>query len=379
MKNKIRFVAAVIVACLIAGAILPIPQTSAQRTITVEDSLGHEVELPYPIERLVTLTPVALEVAWALGAENRVVGIDQFSKWNDEFFLAFRDKPSVGLPPLPNYEKIIDLNPQVVIAFASPPLGYPKLENRLEVAGIKVVRLNFHDPKTYDREVKAFGQMLGRKKRAEEFLNFSGSWVNEIEERVKNIPLGERVRVYYEWIEPYTIYGKEAGPSQLITMAGGVDVASEVEITSSYSPFPFAPTAGFFLSISGESIVEEDPQVILKDLMNLLDIVFFGRMAPKTIGYTSKPDIRRMEEARDEIMNRAGFGGMDAVKNGDVYIFAPSPEFAMSPRWPVALGYIAKRCYPDRFEDIAPESFHKEWLERWYGLEYKGVFVYPEE
>jgi iron complex transport system substrate-binding protein len=124
--------------------------------------------------------------------------------------------------------------------------------------------------------------------------------------------------------------------------------------------------------------VEKDPQVILKDLMNLSDIVFVGRLAPKTIGYTSKPDIRRMEKARNEIMNRAGFTGMGAVKNGDVYIFAPSPEFVMSPRWPVALGYIAKRCYPSKFEDIAPESFHKEWIEKWYGLKYQGLFVYPE-
>jgi iron complex transport system substrate-binding protein len=225
MKNKIRLVVGVIATCLITSAILPIPQISAQRTITVEDSLGDNVEVPHSIERIVTLTPAALEVVWALGAENKVVGIDQFSKWNDEFFLPFRDKPSVGLPPMPNYEKIIDLSPQVVITFANPPLCYPKLEDGVKAAGIKVVRLNFNDPKAYDREVKVLGQMLGKKKRAEEFLNFSGSWVNEIEERVKGIPLEERVMVYYEWIKPYTIYGKETGPSQLITMAGGVNVA----------------------------------------------------------------------------------------------------------------------------------------------------------
>jgi iron complex transport system substrate-binding protein len=224
-----------------------------------------------------------------------VVGIDQYTKWNDEFFPALRDKPSIGLPPMPNYEKIIHLNPQVVIAFADPLFCYPTLENKLELTGIKVVRLNFHDPETYDREVNMLGQMLSKEKRAEEFLDFSRSWVNNIEERVEDIPLEERIRVYYEWIAPYSTYGEGAGPSRLITMAGGINISNELKMAGSYSPFPLAPTAGFFSLMSPESVVEKNPQVILKDLMNLSDIMG-GHMAPKTIGYTRRKTDGKGEE-----------------------------------------------------------------------------------
>ena len=371
MDKKIMGVMLVFI--MVCTVISVFSQVDAHENVTIVDTMGNKVEIPCPVERIAVLNPTASEIIVALGSEDRVVGIDQYTKWNDEFFLSLRDKPSIGLPPMPNYEKIIDLNPQVVIAFADPLFCYPNLEKRLEPAGIKVVRLNFHDPKTYRREVNLLGQMLGKEKRAKEFLNFSQSWVDTIEERVKDVPSEERVRIYYEWIVPYATYSEDAGPSHTTTMAGGASILSEEKV--SYSPFS-SHVAGFFLLTSPELIVEKNPQVIIKDLMRPSDIIG-GRMAPKTIGYTSKPDIKQMAKERGKIINRSVFKEIDAVRNGDVYTFAPSPEFAMSPRWPVALGYMAKVFYPSKFKDLDPQAFHSEWLKKWYGLEYKGVYVYP--
>ncbi len=376
-NKKILFLAGAILALFLSCAVLSVP-VDAQKTITVVDSLGNQVEIPYPVDRIAILTPIAPELIVALGAEDRVVGIDQFTKWSDEFFPSLKDKPSIGLPPMPNYEKIIDLKPQVVITFAHPLFCYPDLEDKLESAGIKVVRLDFSDPRTYNREVKILGQMLGKEKRAEKFLNFSRSWVNKIEDRVKDIPPEEKIRVYHESPMPYVIWGERTGMSYLITMVGGVNISSEMKTAIPFAPFSSYKGSGFFLLMNPESIVEKNPQVIIKDFVNPSDMMGGGMgMAPKTIGYTSKPDISRMARARDEIMNRPGFKGIGAVKNGDVYIFGPPPDLISSPRWPVALGYMAKWLYPDKFKDLDPEAFHAEWLKKWYGLEYKGVYVYP--
>jgi ABC-type Fe3+-hydroxamate transport system substrate-binding protein len=40
-----------------------------------------------------------------------------------------------------------------------------------------------------------------------------------------------------------------------------------------------------------------------------------------------------------------------------------------------ALGalYLAKRLYPDRFSDVEPETFHKDYFEKWFDVEYKRV------
>ena len=72
-------------ACLIVCTMLLVPQADAQKTVTITDSSGNRVKIPYPVERIAVLTPTASEIIVALGAENRVVGIDQYTKWNDEF------------------------------------------------------------------------------------------------------------------------------------------------------------------------------------------------------------------------------------------------------------------------------------------------------
>jgi iron complex transport system substrate-binding protein len=43
----------------------------------------------------------------------------------------------------------------------------------------------------------------------------------------------------------------------------------------------------------------------------------------------------------------------------------------------VGLSYLAKWFYPEKFPDLDPEAIHKEYLERFQGLKYQGIFVYP--
>ncbi|VUT26965.1 MAG: Cobalamin-binding protein precursor [Candidatus Methanolliviera sp. GoM_asphalt] len=374
--NKKIFVGAMLV-CLIVCVAFPVSQAGAQKTVTVVDSVGNKIEVPYPVERVASLNPAALEVIRALGAKDRIVGIDQFTKWNPDFYPRIKDKPSIGMPMgmPPNYEKIIDLNPQVVISYADPMWYYPDLENKLKPAGIKVVRLDLYKPKSFEHDVKALGKMLGKDKEAKEFLDFTSSYVDKIEGRIKDIPAEERVKIYSEFFMPYVAYSRGSGVDHLIEMAGGVNVFSGGRGRLLKMPGYLPGKSGVYLMVNPEAIVEKNPQVMIKDYMGMADYMSMGKK-PKTVGYTGRPDAGGMKQARDEMMNRPGFGGIDAVKNGNVHAFAFG-ELATSPRWPVALGYMAKWSYPDRFKDLDPEAFHKEWLKKWYGLEYKGIYVYP--
>ena len=372
--NKKIFVGAMLV-CLIVCAAFPVSQAGAQKTVTVVDSVGNKIEVPYPVERIAILNSSIAEVICALGAEDRIVGIDEITKGNSEFFPTLKDKPSIGMPMgmPPNYEKIIDLDPQVVFYYADPMWYYPEFEEKMKPAGIKVVRLDLYKPKSFEHDVKALGKMMGKEKRAEKYIDFAQAYADEIGERVKDIPPEERVKVYFEFFMPYIAYGRRSAPDQLITMAGGVNVFGGDQMRGQLLKMPgFIPgkSAEDYM-VSPESIVEENPNVIMKEYMNMMAVG-----TAKTIGYTSKPDKNVLSKARDEMMNRPGFEGTDAVKNGNVHVFAFG-ELATSPRWPVALGYMAKWYYPDKFKDLDPEAFHKEWLKKWYGLEYKGVYVYP--
>jgi len=377
MDKKI-FVGAML-ACLIFCAVFPVTYASDQKTVTIVDSTGNRVEVPYPVERIACINPAAIEVIRALGAEDRIVGIDQFTKWNPDFNPELKDRPSIGMPMgmPPNYEKIIELNPQVVISYADPMWYYPDLENKMKSAGIKVVRLDLYKPQSYEDDVKALGKMLGKEREAEDYLNFTKSYVDMIEKRVDIIPEEEKVNVYFEFFMPYIAYGDSSGVDKLIEMAGGKNVFGRAKGQLLKMPGYIPEKSGVYLMVSPEAIVEKNPDVMIKDYMPMADYMSaMGGNSTKNIGYTDRPNTSGMMQARDEMMNRPGFKEIDAVKNGNVYVFAFG-ELATSPRWPVALGYMAKWFYPEEFKDLDPQAFHQEWLKKWYGLEYKGVYVYP--
>jgi iron complex transport system substrate-binding protein len=339
--------------------------------------MGKEVEIPYPVERIASLTPTAIEVICALGAGSRIVGIDQFTKWNPEFFPMLKNKPSIGMPMgmPPNYEKIADLRPQVVISYASPLWYYPDLEEKMDPFGIKVLRMDFYLPETFASEVSTLGKMLGKGERAREYLDFALSHVEKIKQRVEDLKPEERVKVYFEFFMPYVSYGESRSGGELVNLAGGDNIFGRGKGGKVKMP---GLLEAYAYMVNPVSIVTKNPQVIIKDYMDMAGMMTGMITGVKKTGYTGKPDPSMMRKAREGIMERPGFRGIDAVKEGRVYTFAFG-ELATSPRWPVALGYMAKWFYPHLFPDLDPQSFHQEWLKRWHDLEYKGVFVYPEE
>jgi iron complex transport system substrate-binding protein len=114
--------------------------------------------------------------------------------------------------------------------------------------------------------------------------------------------------------------------------------------------------------VDTEAILVREPDVIIKDNMG----VDYG-------GYTATDTID-MEAKRDEMMNRPGWRELKAVKNGQVYIQGGE---LFGPKIVINLGYVAKILYPDRFESLDVEAFHREYLEEYQGLEFKGIYLYP--
>ncbi len=52
--------------------------------------------------------------------------------------------------------------------------------------------------------------------------------------------------------------------------------------------------------------------------------------------------------------------GSDAVQNGKVYLY--QNELAGSPRFVVALAYMAKWFHPELFDDLDPHEIHMTYL-----------------
>ncbi len=322
-----------------------------ENTLTIVDSAGRYVEVPLPLERVVVLNSDAAETICILDAENRVIGVNDYTATKDsvtrELGIIFENTPTVGKWYSPSYERIAELHPQIVITYEKWP--GPELEETLESLGIKVVRLNCYEVDTLINDIKTIGLMFGKTERANEYAKFIQSWMDKIKDRVKDLEPGERVRVYYESATGYTS-NSEGAAHKLITIAGGINIAAAEPV-----PYP---------KVSSEWILERDPDVVIK-------------LTPKTLrcGY-GVLDTEDLQELMEDITGRTGWQEhMKAVKEGRVHLL--SQAVWLGPREVVGMCYLAKWFYPQLFENLDPELIHRTILENFIGLEYKGVFAYP--
>ena len=83
---------------------------------TFTDDAGRTVELELPIKRAVIFNRYAVEFARAIGAIDKVVGVDASTMRDPAYWPQFKESDIVGQGQTqPNYEAIVALKPDVVI------------------------------------------------------------------------------------------------------------------------------------------------------------------------------------------------------------------------------------------------------------------------
>ena len=97
-------------ATLVLASLLPL-SAAHQPAREVVDETGRRVKLPERIERIVSLAPNLTEILYALGLESRLVGVTDYC----DFPPAAQSKPRVGQVISPSLEKIVALNPDLVL------------------------------------------------------------------------------------------------------------------------------------------------------------------------------------------------------------------------------------------------------------------------
>ncbi len=356
-EGKVQFaiwfaIGLLIIATLIGGYILSQQFSSGLKasTVTVQDSAGRYVEVSYPVQKIVVLWDNPVEEIRALGAIDRIAGIDTQtkSKVDEGFYPELVDVPVVGSWDEPNYEEIAQLKPDVVIMLSSWGPSPDEVQNHLKPFGIAVVALDFYRVEVWEREIKTLGFMLGLDEKADEYINFFKEKWDLVKERVKDIPDEERKKVYFEGADEYITYGGGdygCGIPGIIRAAGGIDLFPEI----------FA----YYFEVDPEEVAKRNPDVIVKG----------------TPGGYFLNNSSQFETLWREIMNRPELANTKAVKNGEVYVIS----------WDVAGGarkkfgpiFLAKMLYPDKFVDLDPYAFLQEYLEKYQGMPYQGIYVYP--
>lgn len=314
-----------------------------KKMITITDSYGRYVDVPCPPERVVVINADVAEVICALGETDKIVGVSQTT----DFPAHLKDVDKVGKSFTPSVEKILELQPDVVFGYGK--FLKPELAEKIKAAGIPLVCIDCYKIETLANDIKILGLIFDKKERAEEYVDLMNKYLNMVKEKTKKLKPEEKTLVYWEGYSDYKTVAAGSGGHEMVKMAGGLNIAAGEPV-----PYP---------KISSEWILEKNPQVIVKAA---------GSKIPCGYGIT-EPEAMKLK--RDEIMQRAGWGELDAVKNGKVYIL--SSEISTAARSVVGICCLAKWFYPNLFEDLNPEAVHKEFLQKFHGLEHNGLWVHP--
>ena len=177
----------------------------------------HDMDNQYP-SRIVCLTEEPTEVLYALGLEERIVGISGFTVRPPR---ARREKPRVSAFTSAKVDRILGLRPDFVVGFSDIQAD---IAQALIKSGIEVWISNHRSVDGILSYVRRLGALVGVAERAERYALELEAHVERV--RQAAALLQRRPRVYFEeWDEPLITGIRWV--SELVGIAGGDDVFPE--------------------------------------------------------------------------------------------------------------------------------------------------------
>jgi iron complex transport system substrate-binding protein len=172
----------------------------------------------YP-RRIVCLTEETTETLYLLGEEERIVGISGFTVRPPR---ARKEKPRVSAFTSAKIDRILDLAPDLVLAFSDLQAD---IAAALVRQGVEVHVLNHRSVEGIYRMILTVGALIGESGKAEVLVEALERGVQAVRAEAARLP--RRPRVYFEeWDEP--MISGIRWVSELIGIAGGEDCFPEL-------------------------------------------------------------------------------------------------------------------------------------------------------
>ena len=273
-------------------------------SIAVTDDAGRVVRLPGPPARVVSLAPSHTEIFYALGVDDRLVAVNEWSDYPP----AARAKPQVhGV--YPSLEQIVALRPDLILLW-----GTGDLLARFEASGIPVLVLAPRNLEGVYRNIELAGLVMDVLDRARSVTKAMRDRVAAVRARVAG---ARRPRVFYEVdgadaVRPFT-----AGPAsfihELLELAGAENVA--------------ASARGAWPQLSLEQILKADPEIIV-----LGDAI--------AVNHPQTPEM---------VMRRPGWERVEAVRRRAIFPVDGNLVSRPGPRIVEGLEALARIIHPARF------------------------------
>lgn len=229
-------------ACLMSCSNEPqTPESKTQTAIEVVDFIGKTVRLKRPAQRIVALAPHVVENVYSAGAGAQLVGVVAHSNYPADAL----NLPIVGGYEQTNHEKIIELNPDLIIGWETGnshsslnrliELGYPVYVDQPD---------NLNDVAKSIRDIGILsGNIEFANQTAEQYL----ASLKTMRAKYQDV---ESLNVFYQvWNSPlHTINGKHI-ISDAINICGGKNIYAD--------EFAVSPVVNI------ESVLERNPDAII--------------------------------------------------------------------------------------------------------------------
>lgn len=245
----------IVAVAFIVGAMMNITASTKRHeaSVSVTDDYGRTVAVPSHPARVVSLSPAVTEIIYALGAEELLVGRTDFCVYPPEAEAI----PSIGGISNLNIEKILSLNPDLVI---SGSMVGKKVTDQMDAMGTPMVCV-IEKPRfeaLYDN-ITAIGHLVGKEHEADSLNKVLSCELLALSE-ADAIATRQPLKTHSSQLTAPTCYyvvGFGAGGNftaggntfinDIIRMAGGRNIAEGVE--------------GWSYSL--EALMKEDPDYII--------------------------------------------------------------------------------------------------------------------
>jgi iron complex transport system substrate-binding protein len=229
----------------------------------------------FPPTRIVCLTEETVETLYLLGEQDRIVGISGYVVRPPQ---ARREKPRVSAFTSANIDKILALQPDLVLTFSDLQAD---IVTDLIRRGLDVHAFNQRSVAGILDMIRMLGAMVDASKRARQLVEGLETRLAEV--RSSSARLQKRPRVFFEeWDDP--LISGIGWVSELVEIAGGADIFADRRNQS----------AARDRVVTAEEVVTREPDLII------------GSWCGKKF----RPE---------RVTSRAGFGRVRAVQHQDLY------------------------------------------------------------
>lgn len=268
--------------------------------LTLTDSSGTEVTLDAAPERIISYSPGATEILFAIGAGDRVVGTDEFSDYPAE---------ALEVPKLtysaPDPEQALALDPDLVL------MASQQREQIEQFRNVGMTVLFMDEAATVEGvmdDVRLLGQITGLESEATDLAEAMRVRIDDITTSLDDIEAGPRV--FFELTSDLYTVAPNTFVGDLLTLLKAQNVADGAP-----SPFP---------QLIAEALVASDPEVVL--------------LADGEFG-----------ESLETVCARPGWSAVSACVSERVHPVDADLTNRPGPRVVDGLEEIARLLYPERF------------------------------